>query len=50
MVLSARAYLRWDAFRVDNFLKHVDHIVKLSMDVSDDNHGLLNTNHIWLVS
>ena len=47
---SAFCHLRWDAFRVDNFLKHVDHVIELSVDVSDDNHRLLDSNHVGLVA
>ena len=34
--------LLWNAFWVYYFLKHVDHIIELSMDVSDNNHWLLH--------
>ena len=47
---SAFCHLRWDAFRVDNFLKHVDHVIELSVDVSNDNDRLLDSNHVGLVA
>ena len=47
---SAFCHLRWDAFRVDNFLKHVDHVIELSVDVTNDNDRLLDSNHVGLVA
>ena len=39
-----------DALRVDDLLKHVDHVVELSMNVANDDHGLLYADHVWLVT
>ena len=35
-------HLRWYAFGVDHFLKHVDHVVELSMDITNDDHWFLH--------
>ena len=35
-------HLRRYAFGVDHFLKHVDHVVELSVDVTYDDHRLLH--------
>jgi hypothetical protein len=43
-------YLRWYALGIYNFLKHVDHVVELSMDVTDDNDWLLDSYHVGLVA
>ena len=40
--LFHKMHLRRYAFGVDHFLKHVDHVVELSVDVTDDDHGLLH--------
>lgn len=37
-----RSDLLRDTFRVDDLLKHVDHIVELSMDVADNDDWLLD--------
>ena len=39
-----------DALGVDDLLKHVDHVVELSMNVTNDDHGLLYADHVWLVT
>ena len=39
-------HLRWYAFGVDYFLEHVDHVVELSVDVTNDDHGLLDSDHV----
>ena len=41
--LFPKMHLRWYAFGVDHFLKHVDHVVELSVDIADDDHGLLHS-------
>ena len=41
--LFHKMHLRWYAFGVDHFLKHVDHVVELSVDIADDDHGLLHS-------
>ena len=33
---SSSLNLLWDSFWVNYFLKHVDHVIVLSMDVSND--------------
>ena len=43
-------YVRWDALGVDNFLKHMDHVVELSVYVTDDDNRLLNSNHVRFVT
>ena len=48
--LFHKIHLRWYAFGVDHFLKHVDHVVELSVDVTDDDHGLLHSQHVCLVA
>lgn len=39
-------HLLWNALRVDDLLKHVDHIVELTMDITDDDHWLLDAKHV----
>ena len=43
-------HLRWDSLGVDYFLKHMDHIEELTMDVANDNDGLLDAEHVCLIS
>ena len=47
---SGTLYLPWDAFRVDHFFKHVDHVIELPVDVSNDYDRLLDPDHIRLVA
>ena len=42
-------YLRRNAFWIDDLFKHVNHVKELAVDVADDNHGLLDAQHILLV-
>ena len=42
--------LRWDALRIDHLLEHMDHIVELAMNVTDDDDGLLHSQHVRLVT
>ena len=37
-----------NAFGVDDLLKHVDHVVKLTVNVTDDDHWLLDLEEIGL--
>ena len=39
-------YLLIHSFGIDHFLKHVDHIVELSVDVADDDDWLLHSQHV----
>ena len=43
-------HLRWDSLGIDNFLKHMDHIEELTVDVANDNYGLLDADHVCLIS
>ena len=43
-------HLRRDAFGIHHFLEHVDHVVELTMDVTDDDDGLLDSEHISFIS
>lgn len=38
--------LRWDSFRVDYLLEHVDHVVELAVDIANDDDGLLDAEHV----
>ena len=42
-------YLLRNAFRVNHFLEHVDHVVVLTVDVADDDHWLLDLKEIGFV-
>ena len=37
----------WQVALVNNLLEHVDHVVKLAVDVSNDDDWLLHPDHIW---
>ena len=39
-------HLRWDSLGVDYFLKHMDHIEELTVDVANDDDGLLDAEHL----
>lgn len=40
---------RWDTLRVNDLLEHMDHIIELSVDVTDDNDRLLDAKHVGFV-
>ncbi len=40
------SYLRRDSLGVDNFLEHVDHVKELTMDITDDDDRLLDSQHV----
>jgi len=40
----------WDALRVNHLLKHVDHVVELAVDVTNNNYGFIYAQHIRLIS
>lgn len=39
--------LRSQSFGVNHFVKHVNHVVELTMDVSDNDNGLLDFDQVW---
>lgn len=41
--------LRWDPLGVDHLLEHMDHVVELSVDISDNNDRLLDAQHVWFI-
>ena len=43
-------HLRRDAFGIHHFLEHMDHVVELTMDVADDNDGLLDSEHVSFIA
>ena len=43
-------HLRWDSLGIDHFLKHMDHVKELTVDVTNDDDGLLNAEHVRLIS
>ena len=43
-------HLRWDSLGVDHFLKHMDHIEELTVDVANDDDRLLDADHVRLIS
>lgn len=43
-------HLRWDSLGIDHFLKHMDHVEELTVDVTNDDDGLLNAEHVRLIS
>ena len=43
-------HLRRDALGIDNFLKHVDHVVELSVNVTNDDDWLLDSDHVGLIA
>lgn len=43
-------HLLWDTFGVNNFLEHMDHVKELAMNVTNDDHGLLNAEHVGLIA
>ena len=49
-ILCSNLYLRWYALGIYNFLKHVDHVVELSMDVTNDDDWLLDSDHVGLIA
>ena len=43
-------HLLWQISTIDYFFKHVDQIIELSMDISDNNHWLLHSKDVRLLS
>ena len=42
-------HLRWNSLGVDHFLKHMDHIEELTVNVANDDDGLLDAEHVRLI-
>ena len=43
-----REYLLRNSFRIDYLLEHVNHVEELTVDVANDDDGLLNAEHVRL--
>ena len=43
-------HLRRDAFGIHYFLKHVDHVVELTMNVTDNDDRLLDSKHVSFIA
>ena len=50
MFSISAVHLRWDSLLVNDFLEHMDHVVELSVDITNDDDRLLDTQHIRLVA
>ena len=44
-----KKYLRRDALRVDDFLKHMDHVEELAMNIANNDDWFIHAQHVLLL-
>ena len=48
-VVSSSLNLLWDSFWVNYLLKHVNHVIELPVDVTDDYDRFLYSQQVWFI-